>query len=168
LARTLITYQDQRDINTVRGIIDRWAPPNENNTHAYIEAVSQKIGAGPDDPIDVHQYTTMRPLVEAIIKHENGRCIYTRAQIDEGLRRAGVLPLPKLAVQKTMFSAEGVGTGTAGIGTAGMMLTEQAQQLQLTASDGSYIIQALCALLTLAGVLLTVYGLVKRVRSRSA
>lgn len=32
IARTLITYQDKHGLRTIRQIIGRWAPPNENNS----------------------------------------------------------------------------------------------------------------------------------------
>lgn len=79
LARVLITYQDKRrandgsQIDTVREIIERWAPPNENDTKAYVATVSRVLGIGSDDSVvDVYNFETMRDLVIAIIRHENG------------------------------------------------------------------------------------------------
>jgi hypothetical protein len=92
ICRVLITYQDKHELASVRGIIDRWAPPRENNTHAYIQAVARKIGVSPDEAISVHDYDVMRELVLAIISHENGQQPYSGAVIDEGLRLAGVVP----------------------------------------------------------------------------
>jgi hypothetical protein len=92
ICRTLITYQDKHELNSVREIIDRWAPPVENNTEAYIQAVARKIGVAPDEAISVHEYDVMRELVVAIISHENGQQPYSGADIDEGLRLAGVVP----------------------------------------------------------------------------
>jgi hypothetical protein len=89
IARTLITYQDKHGLNTVRGIIDRWAPPVENDTAAYVAAVEAKAG---DGEIDVHDYATMNALVRAIVLHENGSQPYTDAQIDAGLVLAGIEP----------------------------------------------------------------------------
>lgn len=79
LAVTLITYHDKRrakdgsSIDTIREVIERWAPPHENNTLAYVNEVSKAVGVAPDMIIDLHDYETLRPLVEAIIRHENGR-----------------------------------------------------------------------------------------------
>lgn len=92
LARILITYQDKHAINTVRGIIDRWAPPVENNTQSYIDHVCRVVGVETDQVINVHEYKFAAPLVEAIIKHENGTQPYTKMQINEGLRLAGIEP----------------------------------------------------------------------------
>lgn len=104
LAVTLITYHDKRrakdgsSIDTIREVIERWAPPHENNTLAYVNEVSKAVGVAPDMIIDLHDYETLRPLVEAIIRHENGRgplktpnSWYTPELIEEGLRRAGIV-----------------------------------------------------------------------------
>ena len=91
LAKVLLTYQTKYGLNTIRGIITRWAPPTENNTAAYIDSVSRYVGASPDAPLDLHRASVMRPLVEAIIRHENGVQPYTVAQINSGLRLAGVV-----------------------------------------------------------------------------
>ena len=98
LAVTLITYHDKRrakdgtSIDTIREVIERWAPPNENNTDAYINEVSKAVGVTADMIIDLHDYDILRPLVEAIIRHENGRgplktlnTWYAAEVIEEGL-----------------------------------------------------------------------------------
>ncbi|MFJ4141437.1 structural protein [Pseudomonas sp. NPDC089734] len=105
IARVLITYQDKRRaadgsrIDTVREIIARWAPPNENNTEAYVASVARVLNIGPDDEsIDVYDFNTMRELVLGIIRHENGagqlpdNQWYGEKLIQEGLAFAGVVP----------------------------------------------------------------------------
>lgn len=92
LVRVLITYQDRYDIRTVRQIINRWAPPIENDALAYASAVASALRVGLDDRIDVHRYATMERLVRAIIRHENGMQPYDGVTINEGLRLAGVRP----------------------------------------------------------------------------
>ncbi|MCR4331896.1 MAG: hypothetical protein NUV34_04225 [Sulfuricaulis sp.] len=94
LAKVLLTYsrvypQDTpQDIDTVREIINRWAPPVENNTGAYVAVVCKALGIGPDDEIDVTDETTMQGLVRAIIRHENGRMIYDDDLIADSVQRA--------------------------------------------------------------------------------
>ena len=49
-----ILLSDARNgITNVRGIINRWAPPVENNTDAYIAAVSNQLQVNPDQYIDI-------------------------------------------------------------------------------------------------------------------
>ena len=116
LTVTLITYHDKRrakdgsSIDTIREVIERWAPPHENNTAAYINEVSKAVGVTPDMIIDLHDYNTMRPLVEAIIRHENGRgplktlnSWYSAEVIDEGIgiaQLADVMPQISVAMDK--------------------------------------------------------------------
>lgn len=42
------TYYGKRGLRTIRAIVSRWAPNNENNTAAYIRHVSDYTGIGPD------------------------------------------------------------------------------------------------------------------------
>lgn len=76
------------NIDTVREIISRWAPPNENNTEAYIQSVAKSVGVAANSPIDVFDNAIMLKLLKAIIAHENGRQPYTDAQILAGINLA--------------------------------------------------------------------------------
>lgn len=76
------------NIDTVREIISRWAPPNENNTEAYIKSVAEKIGVTANSPIDVFDNAVMVNLLKAIIQHENGEQPYKDNQILGGISLA--------------------------------------------------------------------------------
>lgn len=91
LAKVLLVYR-AKGYDTIRTIIERWAPSSENNTGAYVAAVARNMGCDPDTHLDVADYTQMYPLVCAIVRHENGRNNYLRSTIDAGLALAGVLP----------------------------------------------------------------------------
>ena len=90
IARLLLTYQDKHHLDTLEKIINRWAPPSENVTSAYVKAVAAALKVPATAPVNVHVPETMRALVKAIIKHENGVQPYPDAVIDEGLRIAGI------------------------------------------------------------------------------
>ncbi|WP_225768494.1 structural protein [Inquilinus sp. Marseille-Q2685] len=100
LAVLLIAYQDRHGLRTVRGVIARWAPGHENDTGAYVDQAVKLTGFGPDAMLDLHSYGHIAPLVKAIITHENGRCIYSQATIDDGLFRAGVKPPGKMVASR--------------------------------------------------------------------
>lgn len=124
IARVLITYQDARQasdgsrIDTIQDIINRWAPPNENNTSAYAEHVAMLTGIGIRSHLDVYDYPTMRALVVAIITHENGCQPYDPATIDTGLRLAGIEP-PRKPITKLPDVLATAGAGVAALaGTA--------------------------------------------------
>lgn len=115
LARVLINYQDKYGLRNVRNIIIRWAPAVENNTAAYIDAVAEDTGFAVEQPLNLHEFDHLAPLVKAIIKHENGQQPYTEAQITKGLVLAGVEP-PKSNLQATRTVQAGQ---LAAIGTVG-------------------------------------------------
>ncbi|PHS77834.1 MAG: structural protein [Robiginitomaculum sp.] len=84
MAKLLLNYESIYGLNTVAGIIGRWAPSSENNTSAYILAVSRKLGVDPNEPFSVRGKLVQ--LVKAIIKHENGIQPYADFQINGGIR----------------------------------------------------------------------------------
>lgn len=88
MAKIFTTYQTQYGLTSTQAIINRWAPPNENNTGAYVSAVASALGAAPGDPIDVTNMTTMCSLIAAVIKHENGIQPYDAATIQQGVALA--------------------------------------------------------------------------------
>ena len=81
LAKVLLSYYRKHGLDSVHKIIDRWAPPSENNTGAYINHVATVLGVGIDETIDVTDPDTLEVLVRAIIEHENGRCVYPDATL---------------------------------------------------------------------------------------
>lgn len=77
-----------RGLNTVRKIIEVYAPSFENNTEAYISAVSKSLGVDDNSVIDLYKAGTMQTFITAIIKHENGRVSYSSSVINSGVRKA--------------------------------------------------------------------------------
>ncbi|WP_250655058.1 hypothetical protein [Alkalimarinus coralli] len=88
IARIIKTYSSKYGLNTVRGIINRWAPPHENDTGAYVDHVAAVVGVDPDQLVDVHNETVMTALVTTIIQHENGVQPYDQSLIQEGVMMA--------------------------------------------------------------------------------
>jgi hypothetical protein len=87
IAKIMLSY-NKRNINTVTNVIHTWAPPNENDTTAYINAVAKSIGCAPDAVLDMHDSTVMLKLVKAIITHENGQQPYSDDIILKGINMA--------------------------------------------------------------------------------
>ncbi|MBI9109907.1 structural protein [Maridesulfovibrio ferrireducens] len=86
MGKILITYQDKYGLDTVSGIIDRWAPPIENDTNAYAEHVAKQLEVGVDEPIVVRSF--LDKLCTAIIRHENGVQPYDIATVQRGVNMA--------------------------------------------------------------------------------
>lgn len=79
--KILKTYNDKYNLNTIEGIINRWAPPIENNTEAYINFVSSKVGKNGSEVLNEEDYIS---LVQAIIHMENGEQPYPLVLITAG------------------------------------------------------------------------------------
>lgn len=73
----------------VQNIIDRWAPPVENATGAYVAHVAGLTGFAPGRvlmPVGV----VLKPLVKAISTHEVGSWAFTEADLQKGMELAGL------------------------------------------------------------------------------
>lgn len=51
--KVLTTYGRDYGINTIRGLINRFAPPSENDTRGYVNYISSQLGMDPDAEIDL-------------------------------------------------------------------------------------------------------------------
>ena len=179
IAVLLITYFDKRKardgskIDTIREVIERWAPPSENNTGSYARAVAELLGVTPESKIDMHDYTTLRAIVCGIIRHENGRGNLTNDNtwypddvIDEGLRRAGVVrkhssvkqvPVTKETVGATTTGAIGVGQ----IADALPQVQDAINNAQVSVSTGS-VVQLVLGVAAVCVAVYIAYAQVKR------
>lgn len=86
LAKLLRNYQSLYGLNTSRKIIGRYAPPNENQTQAYIQSVAQQLGIQPDSIVDLNEETTLLIFIKAIIRFENGIQPYDTDTLLRGIR----------------------------------------------------------------------------------
>jgi hypothetical protein len=70
-ANTLLdSYDKKHGLNTVSGIINRWAPASDgNNVSAYAADVSKRLGIDPNAPVPKEM---RQALIEAMGQHENG------------------------------------------------------------------------------------------------
>ena len=85
LAKVLINYKKIHGLNTVRQIISRYAPPNENQTIAYIQTVAKQIGVFPDAVIDIEERGILTVFIKAVIRMENGVQPYSDELIQQGI-----------------------------------------------------------------------------------
>jgi len=80
----LRTYRNTHNLNTLTGIINRWAPPIENDTESYINHASRALGITANTPLQPQDYPQ---LMRVIIRHENGEQPYDDAAINAGFER---------------------------------------------------------------------------------
>ena len=80
----LHTYQKKYGINTIRGIINRYAPPEDNNkTENYIKMVSKESCIAPDTKCTFTFKELIFPIVCAMSKVENG-IPAVQSEVEEG------------------------------------------------------------------------------------
>ncbi len=85
LAKVLINYKKLYGLNTVRQIISRYAPPNENQTTAYVQTVAKQLGVLPDVVIDIEERGVLTVLIKAVIRMENGIQPYSDETIQQAI-----------------------------------------------------------------------------------
>jgi hypothetical protein len=83
----IVIYQD----DTVEQIVNKFAPPVENNTAAYIADVAQRCGVNPDTKLGAPSAALLFKLAKAIAHHETGSWepYWTDAQLTKGMALAG-------------------------------------------------------------------------------
>ncbi|WP_314722411.1 hypothetical protein [Rahnella variigena] len=101
-----------RGNNTPYGIIHTYAPSSENNTQAYINAVTKDTGFGTHDKLNLSDPAVLKRLMTAMIRHENGSQPYSEADIDSGINTSMTDPrwmVPQSALQSAGINQSGKG-----------------------------------------------------------
>ena len=63
-------------VNTVSSIIGKWAPPEENDTTAYVKAVAKRLGVKPDQKLDFNDSKIRAALGREIARYEGDASAY--------------------------------------------------------------------------------------------
>lgn len=117
LALNAVNSQRIHGNDTVAELINRWAPPTENNTDAYSAQVAKALGVGVDDPVDLTDPATLAKFTAAVIKHENGQQPYAEADIvagvDAALGRSTLPDTPTPTADADLLAEGGGSTGNA-------------------------------------------------------
>jgi LAS superfamily LD-carboxypeptidase LdcB len=98
-----------RGVDTLRGLIYIYAPPNENDTEAYVRKVASATGIDPEQKIDLRSQTVLEKLVPAIIQHENGMNPYSPEQLSAGITSAVTGKPVRALGQKVRYTKNEVG-----------------------------------------------------------
>ncbi|MFC6211624.1 hypothetical protein [Rahnella laticis] len=95
-----------RGNNTPYGIIHTYAPSSENNTQAYINAVTKDTGFGTHDKLNMSDPAVLKRLMTAMIRHENGSQPYSEADIDSGINTS--MTDPRWMVPQSVLQSAGI------------------------------------------------------------
>ena len=82
----LLAYGQKHGINTLRGVISRWAPPSENDTGSYVDTVSKRLSLDPDQKIN---------LSDPAVRHLIGAGIMLQEKGPQALYKANEQPQPQ-------------------------------------------------------------------------
>jgi hypothetical protein len=129
----LLMYQQKHSLNTVRKMINRWAPYSGNEadntkeqTSAYVSHVANRMRVDPDETIAVRDYHVAKAMLTAMIEFENGWLMpYTDEQLNTAIIMAGIRMPNEMQVQPKpkMQSKERQGSVAIGVGGAGAAAT---------------------------------------------
>ena len=84
--KVLTNYGEKHGISTVADAINRFAPPADDNpTEAYAEFVSDKLGVGPDEEIDLSNPAVREQMISAMVRFETPQAsdLYSPQLMDE-------------------------------------------------------------------------------------
>ncbi|WP_016957938.1 virion protein [Catenovulum agarivorans] len=72
--KILINYQKLYGLTTIEQIINRWAPPSENETTSYINHVAAELGVNANTQLSLTE-NTLAKLMHVMSTHETGRLL---------------------------------------------------------------------------------------------
>ncbi len=90
MIRNLQTQQSKHGLNTIQGIVSKWAPSSENDTDGYVKSVEKQTGFGRNQKLDLNDKKTVAPLVSAIIKQEGNSAGYSKSMVEDAVTKVVV------------------------------------------------------------------------------
>ena len=93
LALDLLTKW-RRSLNTVRKVVEVYAPPSENPTQNYVANVAAALAVRPDETIDLSEIGTLAVFVKAVVRQECGSVPFVVDDLLSAARDAMGLPHP--------------------------------------------------------------------------
>lgn len=87
IGRQLQLY-DSRGDNTIRKMINKYAPSTENNTAGYIDGIVKQSGYDADKQVDMTDVKLVSALIRGIVRAEVGTAPYTDKQYEEAALRS--------------------------------------------------------------------------------
>jgi hypothetical protein len=92
LAIDLRTKWSKDGLRSIGAIIPKYAPPAENNTEAYVKAVSIMTGIAAAKELNLDDPAELASLCRAITVHESGGWFFATADLNRGIELALTAP----------------------------------------------------------------------------
>lgn len=77
------TYEKKYGLCSIREIINRYAPPKENNTEGYIQRVAKELNVSTEDCVSVSKKEVAIALATAIVGVELGYQPYSQKVFED-------------------------------------------------------------------------------------
>lgn len=159
MAVLLTNYQLVHKLETLEQIINRWAPPVENQTGRYVDAVAAAVGVAADAPLDLNKAATMLATIKAMVTIENGQQPYPDSLLCSALQLAGIEAAEEKAVKPLGRSRTVHGVAIAGVGQLLEVLQSNPDMVALVAGlFGPAVGFAVPQLITVAGLAYAAYA----------
>lgn len=94
MARQLRLYQNRDHLDTIEGIVNKYAPASENDVKSYVGDVAKRTGFGAGQHLDLNDNATLGALIAAMTKHENARNSYSPKAVVEIINNTGGNAIP--------------------------------------------------------------------------
>ena len=111
-ADNLLQSYANRGLNTISGIVNRWAPPSDNNpTGAYAATVAKAVGVDPNAPLDMSNPALRQKIIGAMAQFENGKPLTQVASLDQSagmMQPAPMGPTPPQMAQAAPASPQAI------------------------------------------------------------
>ena len=89
----LNTYYTKYNLTTIKEIIFRYAPPNENNSIHYVDFVAKNSGFSPNEKLEKSDLIKLIPSIVKIETNSN----FTVSEVQNLISKAGIInPFPFL------------------------------------------------------------------------
>lgn len=85
MIKNLQVQQSKHGLNTIAGIIGKWAPSSENETGSYVNSIVKQTGFGAHQPLDLTDKRTVAPLISSMIRHEGNSAGYSKDMVDKAV-----------------------------------------------------------------------------------
>lgn len=129
-AASLMTSYGNQGINTVSGIVGKWAPKSENaNFDSDVAGMSKKTGFAPNQQLDMRDPKILQSLLSARFKNEGGNP-YTTEQLASAI--AAALAQNQQPIQVNVAGLPTGATATARAGSAMSTPTKVAYSMPTT------------------------------------
>nr|CUV26863.1 protein of unknown function [Ralstonia solanacearum] len=104
--QALLRSYGERGLNTVGGVVGRWAPPSENDTSSYAKAVAKRLGVGVDAKMDMRNPAVIEALSREMAKQEGNASAYQPRSMYSTPMPEGASSTAQQSPQQFAFSHE--------------------------------------------------------------